>query len=172
MTGKASFKELAASIISDIGRIIAKSIFLKAITNIIPGLGKLIDPDAKNAKGNVIVKGKVKGSAKGNVFAENKIVPYKMGGIVDKPVIFPMANGMGLMGEAGPEAIMPLKRGSDGKLGVVAQGGGSTIVNVSVDATGSSVEGDNESGQQFGEALATAIQLEIVKQKRSGGLLA
>jgi len=172
MTGKASFKELAASIISDIGRIVAKSIFLKAITNIIPGLGNLLD----SAKGNVIEKGKVKGSAKGNVFAENKIVPYSRGGIVNsivnKPTLFPMANGMGLMGEAGPEAIMPLKRGSDGKLGVVAQGGGSTIVNVSVDATGSSVEGDNESGQQFGEAIATAIQLEIVKQKRSGGLLA
>ena len=71
-----------------------------------------------NAKGNVIEGGEVVPSAMGNVFAKNKIVPYAMGGIVNKPTLFPMANGMGLMGEAGPEAIMPLKRGANGKLGV------------------------------------------------------
>jgi hypothetical protein len=47
---------------------------------------------------------------------------------------------------------------------------GSTTVIVNVDASGSSVQSDGD-GQQFGEALATAIQLEIIKQKRSGGLL-
>ena len=40
-----------------------------------------------------------------------------------KPTLFPMAQGMGLMGEAGPEAIMPLKRGANGKLGVQSSGG-------------------------------------------------
>jgi hypothetical protein len=49
--------------------------------------------------------------------------------------------------------------------------GGSTNIVVNVDASGSSVQSEGD-GQQFGEALATAIQLEIVKQKRSGGLLA
>ncbi|MNY08783.1 hypothetical protein D3C86_1416550 [compost metagenome] len=42
--------------------------------------------------------------------------------MVGKPTFFPFANGIGLMGEAGPEAIMPLRRGSDGRLGVSAQG--------------------------------------------------
>lgn len=51
------------------------------------------------------------------------------GGVVNSPVLFPMGKATGLMGEAGPEAIMPLARGADGKLGV--RGGGSAV-NVSV----------------------------------------
>ena len=81
-----------------------------------------------SANGNVISGGEVVPSAMGNVFAKNKIVPYAYGGIVNKPTLFPMANGMGLMGEAGPEAIMPLKRGSNGKLGVQSSGGVGNIV--------------------------------------------
>ena len=81
-----------------------------------------------------------------------------------------MANGMGLMGEAGPEAIMPLKRGANGKLGVQSSGGVGNIV-VNVDASGSSVEGDSARSQEFGRALAAAIQSEMIKQKRPGGLL-
>jgi len=50
-----------------------------------------------------------------------RIVPYAMGGIVDRPTLFPMATGVGLMGEAGPEAILPLTRMPDGDLGVRAQ---------------------------------------------------
>ncbi len=42
------------------------------------------------------------------------------GGIVNTPTVFPMARGYGLMGEAGPEAVMPLKRLASGKLGVAA----------------------------------------------------
>ncbi len=72
-------------------------------------------------------------SANGNVFAGGNVVPFARGGIVSKPTIFPMANGAGLMGEAGPEAIMPLRRGADGRLGVSAQhstsGGVSIVVN-------------------------------------------
>lgn len=69
------------------------------------------------------------GSAKGNVFDQGRVIhPYALGGIfsdiVTRPTLFAMANGAGLMGEAGPEAIMPLKRGSDGRLGVSGQGGG------------------------------------------------
>ena len=81
-----------------------------------------------------------------------------------------MANGMGLMGEAGPEAVMPLKRGSNGKLGVQSSGGVGNIV-VNVDASGSSVQGDNQQSEQFGRALAGAIQSELLKQQRPGGLL-
>lgn len=110
-------------------------------------------------------------NANGNVFAQNGIVPFANGGIVDRPMMFPFAKGIGLMGEAGPEAIMPLKRGADGKLGV-AGGGGGTTVNVSVDATGSRVEGDQAQGKQLGVAISAAVQAELVKQQRPGGLLA
>lgn len=64
------------------------------------------------------------GSADGNVFQNGRIKPFANGGVVNKPTIFPMANGTGLMGEAGPEAIMPLTR-KNGKLGV--QGSGITV---------------------------------------------
>ena len=76
-----------------------------------------------------------------------------------------------LVGERGPELFVPSRAGTiipNDKIG------GSSITNnisINVDASGSSVQGDGD-GQQFGEALATAIQLEIAKQKRSGGLLA
>ena len=76
------------------------------------------------------------------------------------------------MGEAGPEAIMPLKRGRGGKLGVIAQGGGASNINVNVDASGSSVEGDDQTGRQLGEVIAAAIQSELIQQKRPGGILA
>jgi hypothetical protein len=64
-------------------------------------------------------------NANGNAFGQNGIVPYAKGGVVNRPTMFKFADGgamqNGVMGEAGPEAIMPLKRGADGKLGVVAQ---------------------------------------------------
>jgi phage-related minor tail protein len=64
-------------------------------------------------------------AANGAAFAQNGIQPFAMGGIVTKPTFFKYAKGgemqNGLMGEAGAEAIMPLKRGADGKLGVAAR---------------------------------------------------
>jgi len=72
-----------------------------------------------------------------------------------------------LVGERGPELFVPDRAGTI----IPNNAMGSTNIVVNVDASGSSVEGDRD-GQQFGEALATAIQSEIVKQKRSGGLLA
>jgi phage-related minor tail protein len=62
-------------------------------------------------------------SANGNVFASPGLHAYA-NSVVGKPTFFPFADGIGLMGEAGPEAIMPLRRGSDGRLGVSAQGSG------------------------------------------------
>lgn len=53
-----------------------------------------------------------------------RLVPFAEGGVVSQPTYFPMGGGMGLMGEAGSEAILPLKRGADGALGVAASGGG------------------------------------------------
>lgn len=65
-------------------------------------------------------------NAAGGVYATPALAAYS-GSIVSRPTVFPFAKGIGLMGEAGPEAILPLKRGSDGKLGVSSGGGGHTI---------------------------------------------
>ena len=108
--------------------------------------------------------------ADGGVVANNKIVPFAYGGVVNKPTLFPMANGAGLMGEAGPEAIMPLRRTASGRLGVESSGGVGNVV-VNVDATGSSVQGDQPDAEQLGRAIGQAVQAELIKQKRPGGLL-
>ncbi len=55
--------------------------------------------------------------AKGGVFSQGQVMPFAKGGVVSQPTNFGMRQGTGLMGEAGPEAIMPLARGPDGRLG-------------------------------------------------------
>ena len=71
-------------------------------------------------------------SARGNVFAGGSLVPFAQGGILSSAAMFPLGkNRIGVAGESGPEAIIPLKRTRSGDLGVAAQmGGGGTIVNV------------------------------------------
>ncbi|WP_284776777.1 phage tail tape measure protein [Agrobacterium sp. lyk4-40-TYG-31] len=69
-------------------------------------------------------------SGAGSLFAfasggvPGRVTPFADGGVVSSPTFFPMGGDMGLMGEAGSEAILPLKRGADGSLGVAAAGGG------------------------------------------------
>lgn len=77
------------------------------------------------------------GFAKGGVFAGGgNVTAFANGGLVGSPSIFGMRGGLGMMGEAGPEAIMPLKRGADGKLGVAGGGGGVTnVYNVAAGVT-------------------------------------
>jgi len=178
------FQNLAKYFLDMAGKIIAQMItiaILNSVVKLLPGGGAtkaastglpagakglkwdqgLLDfvPIPKNAKGNVFNKG---------------IQAYAMGGIVNRPTMFAYADGgtgrFGLMGEAGPEAIIPLKRGADGKLGVA--GGGSTSVTVNVDASGSQVGGDQSNASQLGRAIGAAVQAELIKQKRPGGLLA
>jgi phage-related minor tail protein len=61
--------------------------------------------------------------------ALGSIKPFATGGVIGTPSYFPMMDGgVGLAGEAGPEAIMPLARGSDGRLGVSGKGGGNSIM--------------------------------------------
>ena len=123
---------------------------------------------------NTDVSGFFSPSANGNAFGANGIIPFAKGGIVNSPTLFPFAKGIGLMGEAGPEAIMPLSRGPGGKLGVMASGGGGGDVNVvvNVDAKGSSVEGNEQGANQLGRVISAAVQSELIKQQRPGGLLA
>lgn len=69
-------------------------------------------------------------NANGNAFAGGRVIPFATGGVIGGPTTFPMSGGRtGLMGEAGPEAIMPLRRGPNGRLGIEAAGnGGAEIV--------------------------------------------
>ena len=87
--------------------------------------------------------------------------PFAKGGVVSGPTIFPFANGTGLMGEAGPEAIMPLSRGADGKLGVTAANGNSapkiTINNYSGQEARASSDGMGNIMVEIGRAVAQDI---------------
>ncbi len=64
---------------------------------------------------------------KGGSFSQGRVMPFAKGGVVASPTPFAMRGGQGLMGEAGPEAIMPLARGPDGRLGVQAAGSAKAV---------------------------------------------
>ena len=84
--------------------------------------------------GNLVggVFGSALASANGNVFSAGRVMPFAQGGIVNSPTLFAMRGGLGVMGEAGPEAVMPLTRGADGRLGVKAQGASQVTVNMNI----------------------------------------
>ena len=86
---------------------------------------------------------------KGGAFASGRVTAFAKGGVVSSPTQFAMRGGAGLMGEAGPEAIMPLARGSDGRLGVAAQGGAARAVTVVMNIQTPDVAGFQRSQSQI-----------------------
>ena len=122
-------------------------------------LDKLLDGFAENVGKGAAKEGDGKGiggfigGILGGLFAEGGNPP------VGKPSI---------VGEQGAEIFVPRTAGT-----IIPndQIGGSVVVNVSVDASGSSISGSDQKGNQFGQELAVIIQQEIIRQKRSGGLL-
>lgn len=95
------------------------------------------------------------GLAKGGVVAGGAIKPFAQGGVVSTPTLFPLARGLGLMGEAGPEAVLPLARGGDGALGVRTSGGGATVVNFNI--TTADADSFRKSEAQVTAMLARAV---------------
>jgi phage-related minor tail protein len=93
--------------------------------------------------------------AQGGAFSQGKVMPFARGGIVSQPTNFPMRGGRGLMGEAGPEAIIPLARGPDGRLGV--QAGGGRAVNVVMNVSTPDVQGFQRSQAQVAAQVGRAL---------------
>ncbi|MCX7289456.1 MAG: phage tail tape measure protein [Rhodobacterales bacterium] len=93
--------------------------------------------------------------AAGGAFSQGRVMPFARGGIVSSPTSFPMRGGRGLMGEAGPEAIMPLARGPDGRLGVASAGGRgvSVVMNISTP----DVQGFQRSQSQIAAQVTRAL---------------
>ncbi|MAU62285.1 MAG: phage tail protein [Parvibaculum sp.] len=79
--------------------------------------------------------GSVTANADGNAIADGRVLPFAKGGVISSPMLFPLRGGTGLAGEAGAEAILPLRRDADGRLGVATEGGGATNIIFNVTAT-------------------------------------
>ena len=187
-TGKMSFGDLTTSILKDISRMLMYQNVTKPLSqNIGSWFGmaaSAIGSFFGGGSSDVIPMQPGGGYAKGGIF-ESGLEAFAQGGIVNSPTFFKFASGgsfkKGLMGEAGPEAILPLKRGSDGSLGVSMNGSGSsgdTYVNITINQNGDSSESTESSrGNQVDDARKMAKQIEMVvletitKQKAPGGVL-
>jgi lambda family phage tail tape measure protein len=117
----------------------------------------------------------VTANANGNAISSGNVIPFARGGVVTRPTLFPMASGAGLMGEAGPEAVMPLRRLPSGRLGVEAGSAGSAaqggpLVNVQVinNASNTRVREDRRAGPD-GREMRRIIIEEVKGEMASGG---
>lgn len=120
------------------------------------GFGDVLQSAARSLSGAALLSsfgGDLFPFAKGGVV--RSVRPFAKGGVVAAPTYFPLGSGLGLMGEAGAEAIMPLARGPDGRLGVGAAGPGAAHVTVNI--TAKDVDSFRRSEAQVAAALARAV---------------
>ncbi len=103
--------------LATVGKAMVDTIYRAAMKPVTDHFGGLL------AQGLNGIVGQMMPFANGAPFSQGRVMPFAKGGVVSRATAFPMRGGTGLMGEAGPEAIMPLARGPDGRLGVQTQGG-------------------------------------------------
>ena len=118
ITGSRSFEDALKSLYARLSDIALKAAFKPVETALAGGVSGLFGG----------------GSAIPNLFAASgAIKPFASGGVIGTPTYFPLqGGGLGLAGEGGPEAIVPLSRGPDGRLGISAQGGGRSAITVNI----------------------------------------
>lgn len=176
------FREVLKGIEADIARIILRRAVTEPLGDALKGLNvggiftaltnSLFGPRANpNWAPSVSAVGPFQ-NALGNAFFGGQVIPFAAGGIVGGPTFFPMAGGRtGLMGEAGPEAIMPLGRDSSGRLGVRAQGGGMTVnQNFTIDARGADAGVDAKIRAGIAIAVEQANQKLLAQINRGGSV--
>ena len=126
-----------------IGQSLADTVYRMATRPVTDALSGLL------AKGGGGLMSAVTPFAKGGVIAQGRVTPFARGGVVTGPTGFAMRGGQGLMGEAGPEAILPLSRGADGRLGVQSAGGGGRGMSVVMNVSTPDVQGFQRSQGQI-----------------------
>ena len=100
-----------------------------------------------------------RGFSHGGVLQQGTPVPFAKGGVISNPIAFPLGRGgVGVAGEAGAEAIIPLRRGADGRLGVAASGVGQSV-SVTMNISTPDVDGFQRSQTQVAARLARAVTM-------------
>lgn len=171
---------LASSIISDLIRIAIQAQITNALTGLMGGFAGGSSGAASGAKAGKVG---VKANAKGDVYSSPSLSKYS-NQVVSSPTLFAFAKGgtpnLGLMGEAGSEAIMPLKRGPDGSLGVRATGSnstasGDTIIHQTFHVTGNGDEAlyqaIQEAARMGAEQGASKAKSDIMRDFQTNGTL-
>ena len=142
--------EKLSDVLSTIGTSMANTAYAAALKPVTQQLGGMV------ASGVSGLLAGVAPFADGASFTQSRVVPFARGGVVSGPTSFPLRGGVGLMGEAGPEAIMPLSRGADGRLGVRGEGGGRPV-NVTMNITTPDVQGFRRSQSQIAAQMSRAL---------------
>lgn len=139
-------------VLRSVGRSMTDSLLKTALKPLQTGLSSLLGTGVKSLSGLFGGIG-LSGSGGGGV----PVAPFAEGGIVASPSYFPTGRGLGLMGERGAEAIMPLARGPDGRLGVRAGGGQARPLNVVVQVSTPDADSFRRSEAQVSAAIARAV---------------
>lgn len=136
-------------------RSIGERMSAKALDQAFQPLSALAADGSSSLMGSLV---QAMGFSRGGVFSAGRVTPFAEGGVVSTPTYFPMRGATGLMGEAGAEAILPLRRGPDGRLGVAAGGeGNSSVPHVTLNVTTPDVAGFRRSEAQVTSMLARAV---------------
>jgi lambda family phage tail tape measure protein len=170
-TGTGHFKAFATSVLSDLAKMETRIAMSKILSSLFGGEG------SGSSAGIGSLFQMWGGVAKGDVFPSSGGISNLSGGVYNSPHFFKFAAGGAVLGEAGFEGVLPLARTSQGKLGVMAQGGGQTnnvSVQVNVDNSGASktnASGDDDQMRQLGNMIATKTKEVIASEQRPGGIL-
>lgn len=168
LTGKTSFSDMIQSMIADLMKMLVYQQLVKPLFDFlgaaISGGGWINNSYKPSLTGPTMYTG----NAQGNAFDRGNVIPFARGGVVTKPTIFPMASGAGLMGEAGPEAVLPLKRTSGGNLGVAASAG-QPIINIEIINQSKSNVEVKETSSDNGMSKVVFLIKDIVSKDISGG---
>lgn len=138
--------------LASVGRSMAGNVLDQALAPVQNSLGSMVGTGIQSLLGGIMP------FAKGGAFSSGRVAAFARGGVVDGPTHFPMRGGVGLMGEAGPEAIVPLARGADGKLGIRSGGGAGGPVHVTMNISTPDVGGFRRSQTQVAAEMTRAIQ--------------
>lgn len=136
--------------LKDVGRSMVTAAYSTAMKPVQNAVGGLVAGGLNSVLSGVLP------FEKGGSFAQGKVMPFANGGVVSSPTYFPMRSGTGLMGEAGPEAIMPLSRGPDGRLGVQTRGGGRPVT-VTMNINTPDAEGFRRSRAQIAAEMSRLV---------------